>query len=107
MFENNTLIFILNSLAVWRLTHLSTEEDGPFDIFYKLRKWAGTGFFGKLLTCFYCCSIWVAAILTLFIEGTFWQKIVFWLAISGAACLFEKATDKKNLPPKRAEYFED
>lgn len=47
-------------LAVWRGTHLLWGEDGPFEIFLRLRKLAGRGFFGELLDCFYCLSLWIA-----------------------------------------------
>ncbi len=100
------LYFIICSLAVWRLTHLFGKEDGPFDIIYYLRKKAGTGFFGKLLDCFYCLSIWMALPFGIWF-GTGWlQKIILWLAFSGAACLLEQATTKNNFPDEK-EYHED
>jgi Protein of unknown function (DUF1360) len=99
-------LFLINSLAVWRLSHLLSEENGPFDLSFKLRKAVGVGFFGSLLNCFYCCSIWVAFPFALFLGNSWVEKFVLWLAISGAACLAEKATTK-NQETKKAEYFED
>ena len=52
--------FFLMSLAVWRITHLFGKEDGPFNIIFIMRKKAGAGFFGSLLDCFYCLSVWIA-----------------------------------------------
>jgi len=83
-------------LAVWRATHLVTEEDGPFDLIYRMRKKAGTRFLGSLLDCFYCASIWIAAP-----PGFWWghgwlEKLLLWLAFSGAACLLEQASGSKN-----------
>ncbi|HEX7584213.1 MAG TPA: DUF1360 domain-containing protein, partial [Prolixibacteraceae bacterium] len=52
--------FIICTLAVWRITHLLSQEDGPFDTVIKFRKLFGQGFFGNLLDCFYCLSIWIA-----------------------------------------------
>src|SRR5438046_551393 len=52
---------IVATLALWRLTHLFWGEDGPGDLFVRLRRLAGQGFWGSLLDCFYCLSLWFAA----------------------------------------------
>jgi hypothetical protein len=49
--------FFLCGIALWRITHLFTEEDGPFDLVIKFRKLFGQGFFGNLLGSFYCLSL--------------------------------------------------
>lgn len=98
--------FIISTLAVWRLTHLLVKEDGPFDIIVIIRKKTGTGFFGKMLDCFYCLSIWIALPIGILLGHTWLEKILFWLAISGAACLLEQATTKNDFPDK-TEYHED
>ena len=98
--------FIIMALAVWRITHLFSKEDGPFDLVYKLQIKAGTGFFGSLLHCFYCLSLWIALPFGIW-QGDNWvEKCLFWIALSGAACLLEKITDKIQ-PPKPPEYLED
>ena len=84
--------FILSILAVWRLTHLLSKEDGPWDIIYHIRKAAGAGFFGSLLDCFYCLSIWIALPFGIWLGHGWWEKILYWLALSGAACLLEQLT---------------
>ena len=104
----NIAVFLITALAVWRLTHLLAKEDGPFDIIYSLRKKAGKSFWGKLLDCFYCCSIWTAFPFALWISLGWTDILMHWLALSGAACLLEQATTPKsnshnNLP----EYTED
>jgi hypothetical protein len=92
----NILYLVLSVFAVWRLTHLIGKEDGPFDIIFLIRKKAGSGFFGKLMDCFYCLSIWIALPFGIWL-GTSWiEKILVWLALSGAACLLEQATTKKD-----------
>jgi len=77
-------------LATWRLSSLLVDEDGPFNLLRKVRKWAGAGefsprgldaerltpqeieevmlragrpesFLAGLLSCIWCTSIWVAA----------------------------------------------
>ncbi|MDQ6889269.1 MAG: DUF1360 domain-containing protein [Bacteroidota bacterium] len=98
--------FLISSLAVWRLTHLLNKEDGPFDIIFLIREKAGSGFFAKLLDCFYCLSIWIALPFAIW-SGIFWvEKLILWLALSGAACLLEQATTKNNMGNK-TEYRED
>ena len=100
----NGTIFILCALAVWRLTHLLSKEDGPFDIIYLLRKQLGQGFFGNLLDCFYCLSLWMAIAPALWLGINWKEKIVYWLALSAVACLLEKITGRNEPPPT---YFED
>src|SRR5262249_16944150 len=50
----------------------------------------GAGFAGKLLDCFYCLSLWVAAPLSFFVSRKPNDVIPIWLALSGAACLLER-----------------
>ena len=87
------LRFAIASLAVWRITHLLAHEDGPFDVIYRLRALGGAGFWGRLLDCFYCLSLWIAAPLTPFVTThNATSALLAWLALSGAACLLEQAT---------------
>lgn len=102
----NVYYFILSVLAVWRLTHLLGKEDGPFDVIFLLRKKAGAGFLGSLLDCFYCLSVWMAAPFGLWLGNGWIEKILTWLALSGAACLLEQATTK-NSSPGQTTYHED
>ena len=102
----NILYLILSVLAVWRITHMLGKEDGPFDIIFLMRKKAGAGFFGSLLDCFYCLSIWIALPVGLWLGTNWYEKILVWLAVSGAACLLEQATAKNGQPPK-TDYYED
>jgi hypothetical protein len=73
---------------------LLSQEDGPFDIVVKFRKLFGQGFFGTLLDCFYCLSLWVAVPFAILLCNEWLQGIITWLALSGAACLLFKFTDK-------------
>jgi hypothetical protein len=84
--------FVIASLAIWRITHLFVFEDGPGDVIVWLRKQAGEGFFGKLMDCFYCVSLWAAVPFAPFVNTNPWQALVTWVALSGAACLLERAT---------------
>lgn len=98
--------FILSALAVWRLTHLLGKEDGPLDIIFLMRKKAGAGFFGSLLDCFYCLSIWIAFPFACYIAEGWIAIAITWLALSGTACLLEQATANKDDHGK-TEYVED
>lgn len=65
---------IVYALAVWRLTYMLVKEDGPEAIFAIFRAKAGVrydpngqaygeNFLSEVLSCFWCCSVWAAAIL--------------------------------------------
>lgn len=86
--------FILCLLAVWRLAHLLSREDGPFDLVIRFRKLFGQGVFGALLDCFYCVSVWVAIPFAWYLCDNCVEGIIVWLALSGGACLLFSATDK-------------
>lgn len=86
---------IVGVLAVWRITHLLQAEDGPWDLVVRLRRLAGTGFWGQLLDCFYCLSVWVAAPFAIYLGETPGQQFLLWLALSGGAILLERATAHK------------
>jgi hypothetical protein len=94
MINTDFLSFSLCTFAIWRITHLFSKEDGPFDAVVKFRKLFGQGFFGNLLDCFYCLSLWVSVPFAVFLSQTWVQGIIIWLALSGAACFLFKITDK-------------
>lgn len=64
---------IERALAVWRLSNMLVEEDGPGRVFHRLRELSGIEYdqddqivsFNDYtpLHCVYCTSIWVAAAL--------------------------------------------
>ncbi len=95
-------------LGVWRVSHLFHAEDGPWDLFALLRRWAGNGFLGKLLDCFYCVSLWIAVPFSLLLGATWKERLLLWPALSAGAILLERTTANMGdgqLPP--ANYFED
>ncbi len=85
---------VISTLAVWRITHLLQAEDGPWDIIFKIRKAVGNGFFGSLMDCFYCLSIWVALPLGIYFGNGWFEKILLWLALSGGAILLQNISTK-------------
>jgi hypothetical protein len=82
--------FVLAVLATWRVTHLLASEDGPADLIVRFRALLGQGIFGKLMDCFNCLSLWIAAPAALFVSRRSLEWLLSWLAISGGACLLER-----------------
>lgn len=77
-------------LATWRLTSLFVSETGPFKIFRRIREWTGIihdregmvvgkddSLLAGLLSCFWCTSIWVAGILSIFM-----LDLILWLPLT-------------------------
>jgi hypothetical protein len=89
----------LGVLTVWRLTHLLNAEDGPWNLVFRLRQRAGTGFWAGLLDCFYCLSVWIAAPLAYVIGSTWKERLLLWPAMSAAAILLERLAPEKPEPP--------
>jgi hypothetical protein len=98
----------LGTLCVWRITHLLKAEDGPWDMFVHLRRLAGEGFWGQLLDCFYCLSLWIAAPLAWSLGQGWKERLLLWPSLSAGAALLEKLTSRQEhdrVPP--ATYTED
>jgi hypothetical protein len=81
---------VLAVLATWRVTHLLAMEDGPVDLIARFRVRLGASLLGKLMDCFQCLSLWVAAPLAWYASRTMLDWALTWLALSGAACLLER-----------------
>lgn len=86
--------YLVLLIAVWRVSHLISAEDGPFDLIIRLRKLLGNSFFGKLMDCFYCLSIWVALPAGLYAGTGGTEVLLLCLYYSGASILLEKITNK-------------
>jgi hypothetical protein len=93
----------LGTLAVWRVTHLLSAEDGPWDLVAWLRRKAGTGFWANLLDCFYCLSLWIAAPFAFFLGSGIKERLCLWLAFSAGAIILNRASPDQ---PERPFYFE-
>ncbi len=97
----NPFDFAIIVLATWRVTHMVSKEDGPGGVCRKFREWTGARetinfgwesdtFFGKLVTCFFCLSLWVAGLIYVvyvWLPWLWWAILI--LAISGAASLLQ------------------
>jgi len=99
-------IFILGVLSVWRLTHLIYAEDGPWELLVQLRSRAGHGFWGGLLDCFYCLSLWIAIPFAFLIGGTWRERLLLWLSFSAGAILVDRVASPQQGSSK-VHYFED
>ena len=107
---NDLYRLLLGVLCVWRITHLFQAEDGPWDVIVHIRRAAGDGFWGRLLDCFYCLSLWVSAPLAWLLGRTALERILMWLAFSGGAILLERCMAKtvaEGPPQRQAAYQED
>lgn len=90
MTENFWIRFVPAVLATWRITYLMAYEDGPAGLIAHFRARLGRSFAGRLLGCFHCLSMWVAAPMAFFVTASVPDVAIAWLAISGAACLLER-----------------
>jgi len=83
---------LIGALAVWRITYALTYEDGPARVLARLREAAAR--WGSLLECFYCASVWTALPVALAIGTTILERALLWPALSGAACLLHRTTER-------------
>jgi hypothetical protein len=92
-------------LATWRVASLFVNERGPGDVFLRLRRWAGIehddsglktiipdNFVAGLLSCVWCCSVWVGGFWMLFDWAAPWIAIRLGMALafSTGAILVER-----------------
>jgi hypothetical protein len=96
---------LVSGLAVWRITHLLAEEDGPWDVVVSLRQRIQSAWLGRMLDCFYCLSVWVTIPFAVWTANGWLESVILWPAISGAAILLERVTDRagKGHADKRSE----
>ena len=86
--------FVVSALAVWRVTHLLTSESGPGEVFVRIRRGFERGRWGAVVGCFYCASVWVAAPFAAAVGSSAGERVLLWLALSGAACVVETLTTR-------------
>lgn len=124
MMKMDLINFIILSLATLRLTWLLVNEDGPFNIFGRLRHWSGirvytelevveiedyldtmgfsvndvelpdklhkNQFFAQILSCPYCCSVWVGLFIALLMPITLLNFLWYGLAFSAITILLRE-----------------
>lgn len=98
-FVSPWLVLVLGCLATWRLTSLLSLEAGPFHALLKFRSWVRReapkkAHLGEGVTCPYCSSVWMSAIVTpcLCWQGQIaWQfSWCHWIAFSAGAIILHQ-----------------
>jgi hypothetical protein len=86
------LNLLLLSLATWRISSLLVCEDGPGDAFKRLRAAVcRSPFLSGLLSCVWCCSVWVGCGLSLvFVTGDIAERLTIGLSLSAAAIFLQR-----------------
>lgn len=80
--------FIIYVLAVYGVSTLISDYDGPNNIFYRLR----SKYSKSALTCTVCLSVWVALILFIPILLGIGYLVLSPLAVIGGVILLERLT---------------
>lgn len=87
--------FAIAALAVYRVSRMIADEEGPFSVFVRLRglvppdTWVGRG-----LECIMCVSFWAAFPAALLIDGLHTWPLT-WMALSSVTVLIRKWEQKK------------
>lgn len=83
--------FLLLALVVWRICRIVVAEDGPFDVFAKLRDrfgvmtqktWMQRGF-----ACMACVSFWLGIIAAVLRFGWSVESVIYGLALSAVSVI--------------------
>lgn len=100
---------VLGALTVWRITHLLNAEDGPLEVLVRFRRCVGEGFWGDLLDCFYCLSLWIAVPIAWWLGDAWKERLLLWPALSAASIGIERLTSHSIREPQSgpALYFEN
>ncbi|MCP4582070.1 MAG: DUF1360 domain-containing protein [candidate division Zixibacteria bacterium] len=88
----NLFIFVLSSLAAWRLTLALCFEEGPFGSLLFLRKVLYRIKLNKLIDCPHCTGFWISLIVVLAVYRIQSYSVLLVLAVSGAVSLLHKLT---------------
>jgi hypothetical protein len=88
----NWLAFVLAVLATYRIAHMIAREDGPFDVFARLRGAVGQEhWYGRGLHCVLCLSFWIALPAAI-IAGMPW--FLGWLGTAGGVLVIHQAFER-------------
>ena len=86
----NWLALVVTILSVWRLTSLLCYEAGPFGVLSRLRGMLYRMRLGSIIECFHCLSVWVAAVLVLFVYQLQPTSLLLIFATAGGASIIER-----------------
>ncbi|MBC8871643.1 MAG: DUF1360 domain-containing protein [Planctomycetes bacterium] len=88
--------FVLAALASWRIAYMLAREDGPGDVFARIRRLGQGRFMGRLFGCVKCVGVWVSIPFTFFVveepKGNWAETVVVWLALAGIGALIDEWT---------------
>jgi hypothetical protein len=101
--------FLLGTLALWRVSHLLSFEDGPWRTLERMRQRLGRGVLRSLFDCFYCLTLWVAVPFAFALGETSKARLLLWPALSGAAILLQRITSREQRASDNSvvTYYED
>ncbi len=97
--------FFLVSLAIWRVSSLFAREDGPFDLFLRLRMLTGveydksseeigTNWLSKGILCVWCNSVWFSALGAFLVSSSIVWYFINLLALSAMAVIIDNHVTK-------------
>ena len=87
------MTFALAALAVYRISRMITDEEGPFMVFSRLRGLAQPDtWIGRGLECIICVSVWVALPIALWFGGDW---LLTWPALSAVTTIIRKWEQKR------------
>lgn len=89
------LTFLLAALATYYLALSVTKQDGPWELFGKLRNlWTDNDWKGRGVRCHVCVSLYTALLVTIGLVALGladpWQSPLVWLGLAGASVLIDK-----------------
>jgi Protein of unknown function (DUF1360) len=87
------LLFLVSVLATWRITALVAYESGPFRILERLRRLLVVIRLGRLVSCFHCLGLWIAAGVALIVYRWDLATLLVWLGLAGAVSIIERWLD--------------
>lgn len=98
------LRLILAILACYRIANLVAEDDGPGDVFRRLRGWTdhkrleeqagglARGRWANIddgVRCPYCVGVWAAALLASLVYTGIADPVLLWLGIAGGQAILQ------------------
>lgn len=103
-------LYLLSALAIYRVSSMLMEEDGPMHLFKRWRKflygrsarwqWVAEGF-----SCFYCLSFWVSLVLSAcIVQRLNLGLVVVWLSLAGMVQLYRRHEDRETARINVARY---
>ena len=87
---------LLVTVAVYRISHMIAIEDGPFNVFYRIREyvrkkfgadhWVYEGF-----NCPLCISFWLAMVgAWIMVPALISEFVILWLGMAGAILVIHR-----------------